>query len=91
MQIPPTRDLSNSAVVLRHSLENRCHSLTPSASAANKIRTNALRGAMNISFTSDEEAGSERYYDTSKSKTAKAQSRTLDPLIIGSRPTSSKH
>ena len=46
---------------------------------------------MNISFTSDEENGSERYYDTSKSKTAKAQSRTLDPLIIGSRPSSSKH
>ena len=46
---------------------------------------------MNISFTSDEENGSDRYYDTSKSKTAKAQSRTLDPLIIGCRPTSSKH
>ena len=46
---------------------------------------------MNISFTSDEENGSERYYDTTKSKTAKAQSRTLDPLIIGSRPTSNKH
>jgi hypothetical protein len=91
MHFPPTRDLSNSAVGLRHSLENRCVSQTPSASAANKIRTNALRGAMNISFTSDEENGSERYYDTSKSKTAKAQSRTLDPLIIGSRPTSSKH
>jgi hypothetical protein len=46
---------------------------------------------MNISFTSDEENASDRYYDTTKSKTAKAQSRTLDPFILGSRPTSSKH
>jgi len=64
--------LSTSAAKLRISLENR----------ANKYQrvkdSDALKGVMDISFTSDEEEEEELYYDTIKAE-AKSQSRTLEP------------
>jgi hypothetical protein len=57
------REISTSAV--RHSLEHRTNS-----NGMKVVRSQALRGVMDISFTSDDEDDrvSDRYFDTAKNK-----------------------
>jgi hypothetical protein len=62
-----TRELSNSAIKLRHSLENRAATSLSKRYQGLRLKKNALKGVMDISFTSDEaDVVSERYFDTVK-------------------------
>ncbi|TNV82682.1 hypothetical protein FGO68_gene8020 [Halteria grandinella] len=75
------RELSNSAIKLRHSLENRAAtSLSQNKKYQGlRLKQNALKGVMDISFTSDEaDVVSERYFDTVKAQ-ARSLPRTEEP------------
>lgn len=73
------RELSNSAIKLRYSLENRATLSQNKKYQGLRLKQTALKGVMDISFTSDEaDVVSERYFDTVKAQ-ARSLPRTAEP------------